>query len=591
MMHRSSKLANITNTAHGQKRSTDDIKHDAIDRGYKRRQLNQLIRENEKFVRSDKNLQIKIDKFQKRDIPNMRYELQKRLNLIDQLDKSVSNIDESFEKIEDIKNYLTNECSEELAKLDIEYDNEISKTETELNQNLHETKAQWLAKLEELENMQPEEELLADITRLKSDLEKNRQDLEKQYLDHEKQVNDHKAQLDNKLNNFRNEKSKSLENLKTEQKELIDTQENCEKKKSNLEELLNDIGHKCDETVGKLNEVKERVSDVDQLLIPLENKYSEIGKDYISIEKEISEMKNDALNHEQTYNEVYDCLEKELNRRRKLLNSITELTGSCRLFANIVEDKISEKLVVDYSDETIKDMRQDNSYNFTKLIRSYSHRNKNPFKEDLKIYLDFCLKRKENFNLISVASKPVSELYTNLVSFFRENYISEFIITLQYVLLSDVGDSKDLLSKSQFANEEIELKLKIEEHAISVGSKLETLEDACERRKFGISEELLENTTGIGFSRFQFFSIKEPEATPIDFYFIEIYHPSIFPTLKKSVEKDVVLTSPLEIVLKKLFCDTKSAFIFQFDRNSDLDELLPLSKCVSHIRNPKRKSK
>ncbi|KAL3230834.1 Spindle pole body-associated protein VIK1 [Nakaseomyces bracarensis] len=590
-MRRGSKLANITNTAGNQKWSTEEIKHDAIDRGYKRRQLNQLIRENEKYVRTDKNLQIKIDKYQKKDIPNIKYEIQKRLSLIDQLDKSASNINESFEKIEKIKSYFADECLSEINKLKTAHMEEIDKTESKLNSTIKETEDAWLSKIEELENMQPEEELLEDITRLKNDLEKKKGDLESQYSDHKHQIDQYKNDLYIKLTEFKTEKSKSLEKVIEEQHELVNVRDTFERKKKELEEKLKNVKGECDQSYDTISGIKGKLADIEKILSPLESEFWEIGKDYITIENEIAQMKADAVNHEQTYNEVYDSLDNELNRRRRLLNSITELKGNSRLFANIVEDKISEKLVVNYTDESIKDMKQNSIYKFTKLIRSYSHQNKNPFKEDLKIYLDFCLKRKENFNLISVASAPVNELYDNLISFFKENYFNDYIITLQYVLLSDIGDSKDLLSKNQLDNQEIELKLKIEEHAISVGSKLETLEDAYERHKFGISQDLLKDNTGIGFSRFQFFSINEPEAVPIDFYFIEIYHRSVFSTLQKSIEKDVVLTSPLEIVFKKLFCDTKSAFIFQIDRNSDLDEVLPLSKIVAQIKNPKRKLK
>lgn len=68
-------------------------------------------------------------------------------------------------------------------------------------------------------------------------------------------------------------------------------------------------------------------------------------------------MKIKAIDNEQQYNEVYDTLGEELSRRRRLLNSITELKGCARLFANIIEDEISEKLIVNYSDESIEDMK------------------------------------------------------------------------------------------------------------------------------------------------------------------------------------------------------------------------------------------
>lgn len=91
---KSRKLENITNKVSGNK------EENTLERGLKRKQLNQLIRENEKFVRTDKNLQIKIDKYQRKDIPNLKYEVQKRTGLLSQLEKTVNQINLNFEALE-----------------------------------------------------------------------------------------------------------------------------------------------------------------------------------------------------------------------------------------------------------------------------------------------------------------------------------------------------------------------------------------------------------------------------------------------------------------------------------------------------------
>ena len=125
---KSRKLENITNKVSGNK------EENTLERGLKRKQLNQLIRENEKFVRTDKNLQIKIDKYQRKDIPNLKYEVQKRTGLISQLEKTVNQINLNFEALEKEKTALSSKNLAELTEIENKYKEVIEQKAAEFSQ-------------------------------------------------------------------------------------------------------------------------------------------------------------------------------------------------------------------------------------------------------------------------------------------------------------------------------------------------------------------------------------------------------------------------------------------------------------------------
>ncbi|OXB42685.1 hypothetical protein B1J92_H00638g [Nakaseomyces glabratus] len=577
------KLENITNKVSGNK------EENTLERGLKRKQLNQLIRENEKFVRTDKNLQIKIDKYQRKDIPNLKYEVQKRTGLLSLLEKTVNQINLNFVALEKEKTALSSKNLAELTEIENKYKEVIEQKAAEFSQIFEKQQNAWREKIEELRNMPPEDELINQINNLKHTLSSTEQNLEDKIAKNDNDLILYKQKLQVSFSEYKKKNSTSLEELQSQSKNLESTMAELQNIKTEKNSQLRTLAEEQSELERIVMDKQLQVDKLNAEIEPVENKIKEYQNSFVLLKNDIEGMKIKAIDNEQQYNEVYDTLGEELSRRRRLLNSITELKGCARLFANIIEDEISEKLIVNYSDESIEDMKNHKTYKFTKLIQNFSHQNKDLFKEDLHVYIDFCLKRRENFNLFSVGSSNIPNTFEKLLAFFKNNYFDKFVITLQYVMLSDNADSQDLLSNNKDGGKDVEIKLKIEESTISLGSTLITLDEITDKLQIKKKYSQLNHQNGIGLSKFQFFCLQDIEPIPIDFYFIEIYQPSIYPILKRSTGTESNLNSPLEIVLKKIFHDTKSAFVFQIDHSAEVYDILKLSSHLSFIRNPKGK--
>lgn len=214
---KSRKLENITNKVSGNK------EENTLERGLKRKQLNQLIRENEKFVRTDKNLQIKIDKYQRKDIPNLKYEVQKRTGLLSQLEKTVNQINLNFEALEKEKTALSSKNLAELTEIENKYKEVIEQKAAEFSQIFEKQQNAWREKIEELRNMPPEDELINQINNLKHTLSSTEQNLEDKIAKNDNDLILYKQKLQVSFSEYKKKNSTSLEELQSQSKNLEST--------------------------------------------------------------------------------------------------------------------------------------------------------------------------------------------------------------------------------------------------------------------------------------------------------------------------------------------------------------------------------
>ena len=267
---KSRKLENITNKVSGNK------EENTLERGLKRKQLNQLIRENEKFVRTDKNLQIKIDKYQRKDIPNLKYEVQKRTGLLSQLEKTVNQINLNFEALEKEKTALSSKNLAELTEIENKYKEVIEQKAAEFSQIFEKQQNAWREKIEELRNMPPEDELINQINNLKHTLSSTEQNLEDKIAKNDNDLILYKQKLQVSFSEYKKKNSTSLEELQSQSKNLestmaelqnIKTEKNSQlrtlaEEQSELERIVMDKQLQVDKLNAELNRLKIKLKNI-----------------------------------------------------------------------------------------------------------------------------------------------------------------------------------------------------------------------------------------------------------------------------------------------------------------------------------------
>ena len=339
----------------------------------------------------------------------------------------------------------------------------------------------------------------------------------------------------------------------------------------------------------QISEMSENVKQLELANNPLANKSLQYALDLENLQKRIENLKEIASQQEKIYNGTYNTVERELLRSRKLENSIIEQKGTMRCYAYVMEQNLPENLLFDYENGVITQSLSDHVYKFNRVISYLKVSEDRFFTQEYRVYHDMCLDQKKNFNLISLSTTPYGSLRESLIKFLTEKdtvYQKQYVITLQFVFLSDDEFSQDMLLDYSHHDKD-SIKLKFEKNSISLDSKLVIIENGIEDLPLNFSCDKHPNLphSGMGIIKVQFFprdskNDGNDDPVPVDFYFIELNNLKSIEQFDKSIFKKESCETPIALVLKKLISDTKSFFLLNLNDSKNVSKLLTISEEV-----------
>ncbi|CAI4794609.1 vegetative interaction with Kar3p [Saccharomyces cerevisiae] len=531
--------------------------------------------------------EIKTIKF--RDLNKSRFELYKKKSKQAKYLKQVRDLTQNLNSKDGERADLIKKNKSALATLQAELDQNLILKRQESQELYNNKLIFWENELQIMENVEPDHEITEEISQLKKTLQElniNWANLQKQNL--ERQVN-HESQLRKDFIAFKEAKLKSMENLTNKHRELLDQIATLQSESEKLHKEIMDIDRQAEYSEQNISEINENIKQLELTNNPLISKSLQNSQDLEHLQNQMENLKEMASKQEKFYNDTYNTVEKELLRSRRLENSIIEQKGTMRCYAYVMEQNLPENLLFDYENGVITQGLSEHVYKFNRVIPHLKVSEDKFFTQEYSVYHDMCLNQKKNFNLISLSTTPHGSLRESLIKFLAEKdtiYQKQYVITLQFVFLSDDEFSQDMLLDYSH-NDKDSIKLKFEKHSISLDSKLVIIENGLEDLPLNFSCDEHPNLphSGMGIIKVQFFprdskSDGNNDPVPVDFYFIELNNLKSIEQFDKSIFKKESCETPIALVLKKLISDTKSFFLLNLNDSKNVNKLLTISEEV-----------
>ena len=531
--------------------------------------------------------EIKSIKF--RDLSKSKFELYKKNAKQSKYFKQVKELTQILNSKDGERDNLIKKNKSALVTLQTELDHNLTLKRKEFQESYNNKHILWENELKVMENFEPDHEITKEISQLKEllqGLNENWENLQKQNL--ERQVN-HESQLKIEFAAFKEVKLKSIENLTCKHHELLTQITNLLSESEKLHKEIMHIDTQTEYSEQQISEMSENVKQLELANNPLANKSLQYALDLENLQKRIENLKEIASQQEKIYNGTYNTVERELLRSRKLENSIIEQKGTMRCYAYVMEQNLPENLLFDYENGVITQSLSDHVYKFNRVISYLKVSEDRFFTQEYRVYHDMCLDQKKNFNLISLSTTPYGSLRESLIKFLTEKdtvYQKQYVITLQFVFLSDDEFSQDMLLDYSHHDKD-SIKLKFEKNSISLDSKLVIIENGIEDLPVNFSCDKHPDLphSGMSIIKVQFFprdskNDGNDEPVPVDFYFIELNNLKSIEQFDKSIFKKEPCETPIALVFKKLISDTKSFFLLNLNDSKNVSKLLTISEEV-----------
>ncbi|CAI4052491.1 hypothetical protein N7582_005462 [Saccharomyces uvarum] len=534
--------------------------------------------------------EIKTIKF--RDLSKFKFELYKKKSKHAKYLKQIKELTQILNSKDNERDSLIKKNKSDLSSLQIDLDHNLSSKRQEFRESYDQKLTLWENELQVMENFEPDHEITKEISHLKrvlQELDENWESLQKQNL--ERQAN-HELQLKKEFDAFKEAKLKSIDNLTNKNLELLSQVTILQSQTTKLNEEITQIDTQTQDSQHQFSQINKSLAHLEAENNPLLNQSLENSLELENLQQQMENLKEIASQQEKSYNDTYSTVERELLRSRKLENSIIELNGTMRCYAYVMEQNLPENLLFDYENGTITRSLSDHVYKFNRVIPHLKVSEDKFFSQEYSVYHDICLNQKKNFNLISLSSTPYGSLRESLIKFLTEKdtiYQKQYIITLQFVFLSDDEFSQDMLLDYSHHDKD-SIKLKFEKNSISLDSKLVIIENGIDDLPLNFNCDDHPNLphSGMGIIKVQFFPRDSKhndgiEPTPIDFYFIELNNLKTIEQFEKNVFKKESCDTPIALVLKKLISDTKSFFLLNLNDTKNVSKLLTISEQIQSI--------
>ncbi|EJS41496.1 vik1p [Saccharomyces arboricola H-6] len=542
--------------------------------------------------------EIKTIKF--RDLSKFKFELYKKKSKQSKYLKQVKELTPILNSKDSERDNLIQKNKYDLSVLQNELEHSITSKRQEFQESYRQKLIFWENELQIMENFEPDHEITKDISHLKTvlqELDENWENLRKQNL--ERQAS-HKSQLNKDFIAFKEAKLKSMENVTNKNHELLAQVATLQSETEKLNKEIMHIVTQTQHSEKKIADINKNLSQMEFENNPLINESLQNSLDLKSLVQQLENLKEIASKQETLYNDTYNIVDRELLRSRKLENSITELKGTMRCYAYVMEQNLPENLLFDYENGTITQSLSEHVYKFNRVISHLKVSEDKFFTQEYSVYHDMCLNQKKNFNLISLSTTPYGSLRESLIEFLTEKdtvYQKQYIITLQFVFLSDDEFSQDMLLDYSHHDKD-SIKLKFEKNSISLDSKLVIIENGIGDLPANFNCDNHPNLphSGMGIIKVQFFprdskSHDKNEPVPVDFYFIELNNLKAIEQFEKNALKKDSCETPIALVLKKLISDTKSFFLLNLNDTKSVSKLLTISEQVQSINQFCKKKK
>ena len=546
----------------------------------RQRQQFQTIRDTNELQTNIEKLNTQIEKLQNRLIPQIQYNIGKRQSMINRSLSKSENYHDTMEKIDmtikQTKIDLSIELEQMVKTLQMKIDDNIASH----NNNMIKYNELKTIELEELNKIPPKKELLKEIDALEKDLQTLNVEIKNLEMSNEMFATELDEKLDKEFQLLREQKLAKLETSKKE----------TEKKQWNLDE----IKFKIQDSQFNITEMTQEIERLTEENNILQQDINSIEKSSILPEQQLKQLINnlEELNQEQVVllemekleNENldihYDILNKDVEKRKKLQNTIDELNGHIRTFAIIGEKEngIMNNPHYKVNDDLIYNVTKDISkpFTFNRLFQQNNDNIENILQSDIKIYCDMCLNNQEDFNVFNISSESSQEFQTKFLKFFWTNYREKFDITYQNLSLYNEKFTDD----SPFS---------VKNNTITLDRTPVQLKDDIPTNLGEINDKELIQLKILKIKLCD----KNDKDIQTDFYLLQIDNLDTMKLLERFLTKqDPWNKTQIGLFILKILNYTKSCFIF--DLNQHLQEeytesMLHISKNISKIRNPVRK--
>ncbi|QLG70746.1 hypothetical protein HG535_0A06880 [Zygotorulaspora mrakii] len=523
-------------------------------------------------------------------LPDLQYSMSKRFTICNEIRKEITKLDSQIQ-LKDREVDLQRK-NEEMAKSNLakKFSIEVQELENQLKKILDDENAQWNSKILELENLKPDKEIAYEIKQLKEELSKVTEELNTLRLRNEEKYCKYDEELNEKFKNFQGSKKIAMDSLTDEQKQLKDRGKKLELERETLLNEMSELDNITKEVVEKISGIKTSSTEILAQNKPSKEKLDLIERQHKLAKEEFEIVKEIAQQKEIYYNAKFDKMEQEQLRRRRLENSIDELTGKVRRFAYILNDtETSTRYSVDYAGKTLRDISNEKTYTFTRIIPSSLMLENDLLMQEYHMYHEMCLQKGYNFNLISVSEVPSESFRIAVVDYVNSKCHESHQIHLQYVFLSEEMPSQDMLLKTGHELDN-EIKLKIEQDSLELDSTRIELMGDLKNLSSIINDRNQTLMSGIGVLKFQLLRKDDLLGRPVNFYFMEINDKKMMKTLDDSVASNQLTSSPIGLIFNKLLSDTKSFFLFHIDQTKENEALLEVSGNLRKLKNFRIKS-
>ncbi|CCF58694.1 hypothetical protein KAFR_0F00970 [Kazachstania africana CBS 2517] len=518
-----------------------------------------LIKKGEKLHGVNAETNWNIIRYQTKLIPDLNYAIKKKEYVLSKVISDIRKLDDDILRYEEQIEKHSDKCILDYKRLNAAFDDEIKKSEDQFKELIADLRLQKNKEIDELEKLEPREQLIREIDVLKSNMLKLETKSIKLENSNNKKCSEEEWSLLSSLEGFQQRKNKILdgkrkinEKLKKERMKLARRMEIREK---DLSQLTSNIGS-LEETVRGL---QEQINMLDELSAPKRKKLLEY-EDVLAVEqKEKSSLLESAYNYEQSITISQEKLKYERLQRKRLECSIDDFEGPVRTFFYFEPSLAGYNVRADFGDYTIT-TKGNETYALSRILTSETDTIEDILSQDYKLFHDKCLQTHEDFSFITISTQPWVELRKKFLNFISITYGEIFEIeTIQHsVELSNRPDDNPFIDS---------------ENSASISSN--------ELRNVGIKK--IDESSETPLSGLDIFEINfrsGDDNNIVKEYFFQVQDTATIEGLQKLVsERKPSKQSEYVTFINKLLKSTKSLFIFNVE-HSNLQMMLQLSKSL-----------
>ncbi|AMD21435.1 HER156Wp [Eremothecium sinecaudum] len=434
-----------------------------------KRRERKVLKDIQHFRKGIDDIEKDMTEMQKRTIPELRYDLNKKATVFKDLRADMSQIDTKLELLNNKCNVMRANNELALKNITLEQDLEVQKLENELDQEINTKREEWELKLLSLENMKPEEGLTKEIEELKlgkAALEHNWDALQRANIE---KCKEYEKTLEKEFSEFKDQKMALFQELSIKfellSQELNDKQIYADK-----------ISDSIDECKMEKEKVEREIEACMKELHLSEGSIHPLEKQSRHLQEELeNERKQTALVAEKTaeveaeHEFLFSKMEEQQLSRKKIENTIEELRGCIRCFA-YVDDSVLP-CAVDYSSRTIT-TRDSKQFSFSKIIPQQILSAEDLFEQECQAYMDMCLQNRYDSTIISLQQDKDNSIISVFIKWLMGQVYDH--AEFQCVMLSEKSVSCDMIlpgNSSPNHSDNSEIKVVIDDNSVAFESR------------------------------------------------------------------------------------------------------------------------